>query len=241
MFRISAGLASITLTVLLAGHALGLFPDRDAAVAEGRKALCEAEAVHYALSARKGDPGVGRASLLALLQRNPDLLSAGVRGADGRLLVEAGDHRRHWGPAARPESTATHMQASLRLPDGGEAVLELCFRGGPTGLARLLTSPDLLLTAFVTACAFGGTYLYLRSVLRHADLNQNRVVPDRVRATLNTVVEGVLILDRKRRIALANDAFAATLGQPAEELTGRPVDELPASDRGPSGFGSTGR
>ena len=37
-------------------------------------------------------------------------------------------------------------------------------------------------------------------------------MPDRVRATLNTIAEGLLVLDKEQRIALANDAFARTVG-----------------------------
>src|SRR5437763_14852010 len=97
MIRISAALTSIVLSVLFAAQALGLLPDREGAVLQGRKALCEAEAVHATLTVRQGDTAGVRAALLALLQRNPDVLSAALRARDGRLLVEVGDHRAHWG------------------------------------------------------------------------------------------------------------------------------------------------
>ena len=42
MFRLCFGLSSITVSLLLAAQALGLVPDREGAVIEGRLALAEA-------------------------------------------------------------------------------------------------------------------------------------------------------------------------------------------------------
>ena len=69
-------------------------------------------------------------------------------------------------------------------------------------------------------------FLFLRSAFRAAGPGPAGVVPDRVRDTLNTVMEGVLVLDREQRIALANDAFARTVGVPAEALRGRRASDL---------------
>jgi PAS domain S-box-containing protein len=234
MFRISFGLASITLSIVFAAQALGLLPDRDAAVVEGRKNLCEAEAVQCTLAAQRGELADARAALLALLQRDPDVLSAAVRAGDGQLLAEAGDHRTHWGDGPGALSTPTHMRVPVTLHGGTPGALEVRFRGeAPSALAALVCQPVVPLALFVSGASFLGTFLYLRTVLRRADLNQARVMPDRVRATLNTVAEGVLVLDRNNRIALANDAFAEKLGRPAQELTGCSVDQLPWAPLGP--------
>jgi signal transduction histidine kinase/DNA-binding response OmpR family regulator len=228
MIRISVGLASISLSILFAAYALSLLPDREAAVVRGRQALCEAEALHCSLAAQQGDLAATRATLLALLQRDPDVVSAAVRGPDGRLLVAAGDHDTHWGPGPGDGSTPTHMRVPISLDHRAWGALEVRFQGEDrAGFDAFLHSPMLPLAAFVTAASFLATFFYLRTVLRHAGAGQARVIPDRVRATLNTVTEGVLVLDRQQRIALANDAFAQKVGRPAAELTGRSVAELP--------------
>ena len=89
-----------------------------------------------------------------------------------------------------------------------------------------------VLAVLFAGATFLSTFLYLKVVLRRAD--RSRVVPDRVRAALNTVAEGVLVLDREQRIALANDAFARQVGRPAEALTGALVQELPCVVAAPS-------
>jgi PAS domain S-box-containing protein len=60
--------------------------------------------------------------------------------------------------------------------------------------------------------------LYLRRVLRHLD--PSRAIPGRVRAALDTLTEGLLVLDRNERVVLANQSIAQILGKPAEALTG---------------------
>jgi signal transduction histidine kinase/CheY-like chemotaxis protein len=228
MIRISIGLASITLSILLVAHALGLLPDSEAAVAQGRKALCEAEAVHCSLAAQQHDVAAMRAALLAAVQRNPDVLSAAVRGDDGRLVVEVTDHQAHWGEAAGEPTGPHRMRVPLALNDRAWGAVELRFRGDDRStLGAVLASPVLPLAAFVSAASFVLSLVYLRTVLRHGDGNRSGVIPDRVRATLNTVAEGVLVLDRNERIALANDAFAAKVGRPAEELAGCRASDLP--------------
>src|SRR5262249_44751227 len=87
--------------------------------------------------------------------------------------------------------------------------------------------PFLPFVGFVAVTGFLAVYLYLRAVLRRADPGRGGVVPDRVRDTLNTVVEGVLVLDRDERIAPAHEAFARALGRSAAELRGRKASDLP--------------
>ena len=229
MSRISIALASITITILLVAQGIGLIPDRERSIVEGRKALCEGIAIPLSLAARGGDVEAVRLATLALAGRNPDVLSAGVRRADGTLLVATGGHEVGWDRPPGSRSTPTHMHLPISDGDGpwGTVELELRFRPpGGRAFPILLGGPILPLLVFTAAIMFGTSSLYLKLVLRRADAGGGRVVPDRVRAALNTVMEGVLVLDRDQRIALANDAFAATLGVDPGELRGRRVSEL---------------
>ena len=53
--RIAIGLASLTLSVLLLSMLIGVLPDREKAVIEGRRSLCEAIAVDSSLLASQQD------------------------------------------------------------------------------------------------------------------------------------------------------------------------------------------
>src|ERR1019366_5995797 len=135
-----------------------------------------------------------------------------------------------WNAREGDPSAETQMQVPISLKNQKWGTLEIQFRSQST-LASWGIGPFVLLAGFVMITGFVISMLYLRTVLRHIDPSQAKVVPDRVRATLNTITEGLLVLDKEQRIALANDAFAKTVGLEPAAPTGRKISELPwASD-----------
>ena len=166
MIRICIGLASIALSILLTATGLGLVPDRERAITDGRKALCEAIAIPFSLAARDGDFEAIRVATLALVERDPEILSAGVRKADGTLMVEAGGHRVHWGHQPGKYSTPTHMRVPIAFQDKLWGTVELRFRP-PTGtvVPAFLGGPLLPLFGFFALTYPGASYLFLRKVI----------------------------------------------------------------------------
>jgi PAS domain-containing protein len=229
MVRLAIGLTSLMLCLLFAAHALGLVPDRDGAMIAGRKALCEAMAIHCAsLGSRPDDLASLEVTLAAIRKRNPDLESAGIRNAAGQLVMHVGDHETHWKDGFGPISTATHMHVPLALENKLWGTVELRFQPlHSNDTWNLWKIPVIPLASFVLVAGFGLTYLYLRGVLKYSDPKRAKIVPERVRDTLNTVTEGVLVLDQEERIAFANEAFARTVGQSLAELQGRKASALP--------------
>ncbi|MDR3632662.1 MAG: response regulator [Isosphaeraceae bacterium] len=225
--RISLGLSSLTISILFAAHALGLLPDREAAELKARKALCEGLAVACSFAAQRNDVPTAEALIRATVRRNPEVLSAAVRGPDGHFVVVDGSHGQHWGAGPGAVSTPSHMYVPITLGAKPWGTIEVCFR--PLARYRvlaLLGGSLLPLALFVGSTSTLATFLYLRATLRKIGRGASGVLPDRVRATLNTVMEGVLVLDKEQRIALANDAFAETVGIPAETLRGRRASEI---------------
>jgi len=82
----------------------------------------------------------------------------------------------------------------------------------------VLEFPGFVLGMFLFLLCVVAFDLYLRRVLRHLD--PSRAIPGRVRAALDTLTEGLLVLDRNQHVVLANQAIAQILGRPAEALTG---------------------
>jgi len=228
MTRISAGLACITLSIVFAANALGFVPDRAGAVIDGRKKLAETLAIQFSLAAQQGDVSTIIVTTKEIQRRNADLEWAQVRKTDGSVVIEAGHKPVVPGETNGEKSTADHMRIPIALRHQPWGILELSFRPVDTsGILALLGGPIFFLALFVTVACFFGTYLYLRTVLRHVHGSESKVMPDRVQATLNTIAEGVLVLDKNQRIALANDAFAKRVGSPPEELKGRKASDLP--------------
>jgi PAS domain S-box-containing protein len=231
MLRVTLGLSSISLMILFAAQALGLIPDRQGAILDGRKALCEAIAIQCSLAVQRNDLAGVELTTEAILKRQPDILSAGIRNADGILLASFRDHAAQWGEYDAPGSTDSHMRVPIALPDRPWGAVELCFRPlGTGGLEGILGGRSMVpLVVFIFAGGFVGTYMYLRSMFRHAEqvAGQQDVFPKRVRDAWNAMAEGVLVLGRDQEIAFANNAFAETVGKSPEELQGRSAATLP--------------
>jgi two-component system sensor histidine kinase/response regulator len=224
MFRISIGLTSIVIGALFAAQALGLVPDRRGAVVEGRKALAESLAVHAALCARRNDVPAIKSALEAAAARNPDVVAVALHTADGVTAYELGEPT---AKGAEPPAAADQMKVPVTIDQKPWGTLTLRFKPvDPPGPLAGFAGPAAVLVAFVSVSCLLGSFLFLRLALRGADATQGSLVPQRVRAALDTITEGVLIVDRKLRIALANEAFAAKVGLPAADLAGKSITEL---------------
>ena len=104
---------------------LGLVPDQQGAVVLGRKNLCEALAVHCSVALQQGDVASLEAGVKSICKRNPDILSAGVRKADGRVLIDVGNHTGAWQATDGEQQSEARMQVpisfkSQRAPDEKE-------------------------------------------------------------------------------------------------------------------------
>ena len=72
--------------------------------------------------------------------------------------------------------------------------------------------------------AFLGFLFFILRTLRQLD--PSAVIPARVNAAFDTLAEGVLILDEKENIVLANTSFAETLGRTPASLMGLKISRL---------------
>jgi PAS domain S-box-containing protein len=216
---LATGLAFLVASILLAAAFFGLLPDRGAALREGRTALAELAAVTSAAAVDPERVPRVQATLAFMLERNKDLVSVAVRRKDGAIVVSAGDHFAHWQPLVDDRSTDTQIQVPISANRERWGQLELKFR--PTGVPSLfgMEMPWLYLAAYMLFGSLVAFYFYLGRVLRHLDPSQ--AVPGRVRAALDTLAEGLVVIDKKQTIVLANQAFASLLGATSESLLGK--------------------
>ena len=222
---IALGLSFLVASLVLAAIFLGLVPDRVGAIREGRATLAESLAATATTMAANGDLRQLESTLRLVVKRNPDMLSAAMRRADGRLIVTVGEHEPHWVRATDEVSTDTQLQVPIYAGSNKWGQLELRYRPLLAhGFAVVIRNPWFALLAFMLCACFVTFYFYLGKVLRHLDPSQ--AVPGRVRAALDTLAEGLLVIDRKQNIVLANHAFAGFLGKTPEELTGHNAANL---------------
>ena len=223
--RIAVSLACLTVSLVTTARLFGLVPDERKAITRGRGVFCETIAVHTSLLLIKDDIGSLRTTLPLLADRDPNVLSIGLR-RNGELLIDSGKHREHWSPTADQKSTETHMLVPLQRENQLWGHVEIAFRPIIASTsAPLIAYPLLSLIVYVAVFAFVLFYFYLRMVLRQ--LNPSKVVPGRVREALDTLAEGLLIMDQSGRIVLANEAFRETVGNDERHLLGMQASELP--------------
>ena len=206
--QISIGLALMTCVLVLLANALfGLFVNGDDERARVRRQFGESVAVQGAALLRKGDIDTLSIVMQGLVARDPQLGSMAFRRDDGQVVVQAGDPVRWWQPAA---ATGTLTSDQLRIPlFAGKAHwgdFELAYREQKNGfLAILLEQPVLPLAVFVFIAGLLGFRLFMRRVLQHLD--PASVIPERVRAAFDTLVEGIAIVDLSGRVVLTNKVF----------------------------------
>lgn len=232
--HISLGLAFLVVSVLLVAAFVGLIPDRAAAVREGRVMLAESIAASSAEMASHGEVQWLAPALRLLVKRNDEILSAALRTSYGELAVEVGSHAGKWTLDSSNPSTDVQIQVPILAGDKTWGQLELRFRPiVGSGLLALIDNPLTRLVGFVFLACLAVFYAYLRKVLLHLD--PSGAVPSRVRNALDTLTEGLLVLDRKQTVVLANRAFAEFVGESATALVGLRATSLPwaSPDGGP--------
>jgi PAS domain S-box-containing protein len=221
-FFITLGLCSMLASALLLAMFTGLVPDRLDAERQGRAALSEALAASTSVFIEQGDLARIQATLAFVAERNDDLLSAGLRGNNGRLVASAGQHEQLWQPGIEALSTDAHVQVPIQSARGKWGTLELRFEDlGVGGWLGPLLDPRMRMIAGVVGLCFITFYFYLGRVLRQLD--PSRAVPARVRNALDTMAEGLLVLDPKGHVVLANEAFSRVVGRAGDEIVGRLV------------------
>ncbi|MCA9216691.1 MAG: response regulator [Planctomycetales bacterium] len=212
---------SILLTALL----LGLVPDRQSALREGRASLAESLALSSSEFVTDSQFERIEKHLYIVVERNAGILSAAMRRADDVVVVEVGDHKEHWTSMRGEYSSDTQVRVTIFAGPSRWGQLELRFES-PNEFAWLQFDQAHVvpLIIFVAICSFLSFYFYLGKMLKHLD--PSRAIPPRVRAALDTMAEGLLVVDMQGQIVLANSAFAEILGKNVDALIGRSAHDF---------------
>lgn len=221
--RISLGLVGLLGTAMMVVSLLGLFPNVRVEEQRQRKEFCELAAVSFSLMAQKADNATIGTFLKSLSSRRNDVQSLAIRRADGAIVAAVGEHERLW--RGRDSKLDSQIGAQFFSGDRPWGTLEAVF--APQRVEYPLVAmlpPEFVHIAVTAAICLAIYYIYLRFVLRQLD--PSRAVPKRVRDALDTLAEGLVILDCKERIVLANRAFENATGVPIEQLMGKPVANL---------------
>ncbi|MEI7447465.1 MAG: ATP-binding protein, partial [Burkholderiales bacterium] len=209
----------------------GLVPDAARLRLDARVSLVESVAAGSMGALATGHDEAVSDLLAFVLERNPSMRSAAVRREDGSLVVSAGPHESTWTQIGDTVH-ATPSELAVPLFSGGSrwGRLEVAFEPVPTGLAAQIADGHNQALALILLSCFGGFWFYLGRMLKQLD--PSRAVPDRVRNALDTLAEGLMLVDADGGVVLANAALAELLGRAADEVAGRPAAEIGWLDAG---------
>ncbi len=222
---ISLGLALLTVSVLVIAEWIGLMPDPNRSAMDARKRFCESLAVQVSMAAGRSDYEAVRQTIVAVTSRNSDIRSVGLRSLDGELLINTENHAEYWGRQAGEYSTPTHAKVPIFNAGSRWGTLELRFEKFRRGVFGTGVSHFIATALFVGVMGFFLFLTFIKRTLRQLD--PSSVVPKRVKRTLDALAEGVVLIDAKGQIVLANLAFAQKVGRPSSSLMGERLSKLP--------------
>jgi len=212
------------MSILLIGDMFGLIPKSERAVIESREKVAESLAIQISAAAYSGELKTLSATLESIVKRNGEILSVALRRSNGRLVAYAGDNRQHW-LNFEGESTTTHINITVFRDESRWGQFELVFAPIATlSLSSLFGSPLIQLLLFTAVSGFIGYFLFIKKTLH--ELDPSKVVPAHVKATLDALAEGVIILDENERIVLTNSKFSDRVNISPARLLGRKASSL---------------
>ncbi len=229
---VSLGLTTLTISFLLIGTWVwNMFPQESQHTFHYRKMLVENMAAQYSKLAEKDDIGTIQAAIDFLLTRNSDIQSIALVDQAHKPLATAGSHQQHWTKAASDHSTLTHMEVEIYNGSEPWGSLQVAFQPAVKHQgwwATISHDPLYRFLAYIAVVGLPGFYFFMARVLRQLD--PSSIVPKRVKTVLDTLVEGVVLLDPKGTIVLANAEFMSITETTLQNLLGKSLSNFPWKD-----------
>jgi diguanylate cyclase (GGDEF)-like protein len=205
--QMTMALVSLTgVLVLMADLFFGVLPSPGEQSMQLRKGVSEALAVQVAALMQNDDRATLKKTMDNVVERTEGVRSLALRAADGTVVLQAGDHARAWKPVQTDRSQPDQITVPLNAGGARWGSFEIAFRteaGNPVW--RWLTQPLVLTMLFISGAGSVIFSLYMRRALQHLD--PASVIPDRVQGAFDSLAEGVVVLDTKGRVMMANKAF----------------------------------
>ncbi len=224
IFQIAFGQVCLLCSLLLLAAMIGLIPDRENAVRSSRALLAETIAGSSSELLAANQLRRVESHLKMVVERNTELVSAGVRRNDGSLAIDVADHANIWSEMNSGYSTDTQLRVSIVDGHKKWGQVELRFRPIVNSWMGNIFSSWARLLLFVGAAGLVIFRWYLGKMLKHLD--PSRAIPQRVQSALDNLAEGLIIVDKKQQILLANEAFGNLMSTRPIKLLGKRVDKF---------------
>jgi len=225
--QITFGLVMLTSAILLVTDLVfGVFPDPNVQLMQQRKAFAESGATQVALFLERGDHKTLGLALERMREYDPSIRSLGVRRADRTLVAQAGDHKKAWTDPQEGRSAPTELLVPLSSNNERWGSFEMVYVPDQrSALQQAIAHPLWITLLAITLLGTLVYWQYIRRALVHLD--PKAVIPERVTLAFDIMTEGVVVLDRRGRVLLANRAFRALPGDASADIVGKQLSHLP--------------
>lgn len=223
VLRISLAIGAVSFACVVTCVQLGVLSDPATSARKARAQICEILGAALSLGPIQRGATETKQHLELFHKRNREAVSLGLRQDTGDLVAQVGDHSVHW-DHARAENPESCFVVPIVRGSQLWGRLEVAFAEEDNLLVASYLPSWLTPAVIVSLGVFALSWVSLSRILRRLD--PSRVVPARVKETLDNFAEGVLLLDQQERIVLANRAFAEHVGTTSESLTGRLARDL---------------
>jgi diguanylate cyclase (GGDEF)-like protein/PAS domain S-box-containing protein len=210
------------MSILLLSTFLGFFPDRENVLTANRTKLGESLSVQLSLLVSKGEMYLAGEIAKRFLQHNDNANGILIHNNSGVVFLKAGKIDMLNENLEGETSIVTHIKVPVF---NGERIwgkihinyAPLYAQGWRGKLDWFKTSIYGLALLISTVGFLGYLTIISRALVQ---LDPQNVIPARVKLAFNTLTEGVVIIDNRERILLANNTFSAMVNRDAESLTG---------------------
>ena len=225
--RIALGVLLTLAGLLFLGRLTGLLPNEGRVIEKERVTLTRSLALQYSPAAAHGDITGIEKGMRQLVDYSPEILSISLRRNDGELVANAGSpvtQRESPSDSHSDTEACLHQAPVYRDHSQWGTVIVRFTRLSTTGVPGFHDHPLAAGLTLLTVFPLGGFLLV--SGIRYRRFASPACVPYQVRTVLDALAEGVLLLDERGRIMLANNAFANSVDKMPGALLGRKVSDL---------------
>ena len=223
------------MLVLVFASYVKLLPSKQPHDARGRSQLCDVVALSVLEPLQKHQSAKVDALLEAIVQRNPDIISIGIRSANGQLVNRAGEHDKCWAAIGVVDKFPPMPLMNGRHNWGQ---IEFTFQRLSNSEGNFLGLSDFAwLLTFVATSTAVSFMVYLGQIMKALAPTKSQ----NVRKTLDILTEGLLVINVSGRITIVNQVFCTITGTDQADLhhkyphevfdwkgpNGEPVEEYP--------------
>lgn len=212
IYRISLGLALLSLLLFFVADSLGIKPQSSIDLDKAQKSF-EKLAVHeIAQSLISSEATLSKA--IAKAEDSVEVSHAILFDPKGERVEVYGDYNnKDYGEA---------YSVPIALANwNDEGVLRIGFT---TISERDWLAQALIFVGFIVLFGFFVYIIFLRRVME--GINPESVIPERVKIALDTLSEGLMIVDTDNKIVFANESFCKTVHLPMEKLLAKQSQQL---------------